>query len=151
MAAFNFKECTVLAVDDSQMIRTLLTRHLRQAGYQNVLEAANGQEALDLLAGRKIDLVLLDINMPVLDGYATLEKIKSDERWRDVCVIMITAVDKIESVAKCIQSGAEDYMPKLFNPILLDARIESSLEKRFLKRRVQELEQSLKNNGIAAN
>jgi CheY-like chemotaxis protein len=140
MESFDCKQCTVLVVDDSQMIRTLMLRHLRQAGYKTVLEATNGQEALDLLAAHPVDLVLLDINMPVMDGYATLEKIKADERWRDVSVIMITAVDKIESVAKCIQSGAEDYMPKLFNPILLDARIIASLEKRFLKKRVQELE-----------
>ena len=149
MASFDIKECTVLAVDDSQMIRTLLMRHLRQAGYKKVLEATQGQEALDLLAAHEVDLVLLDINMPVMDGYATLERIKADERWRDVSVIMITAVDKIESVAKCIQSGAEDYMPKLFNPILLDARIMASLEKRFLKRRVRELEAQSANSGTA--
>jgi DNA-binding response OmpR family regulator len=82
--------------------------------------------------------------MPVLDGYAALEKIKSDDRWRDVSVIMVTAVDKIESVAKCIQFGAEDYMPKLFNPLLLQARIEGALEKQFLRRRVLELEEKLK-------
>lgn len=136
----NFKDCTVLAVDDSQMIRTLLARHLKQSGYKNVFEATNGEEALGVLAARPVDVVLLDINMPVLDGYATLEKIKGDERWKDIPVIMITAVDKIESVAKCIEFGAEDYMPKLFNPILLHARIASCLEKRFLKRRVLELE-----------
>jgi DNA-binding response OmpR family regulator len=143
MDAFDIKECTVLVVDDSQMIRTLLLRHLRQGGYKSVLEATNGQEALELLAEHPVDLVLLDINMPVMDGYATLEKIKSDDRWREVSVIMITAVDKIESVARCIQFGAEDYMPKLFNPILLDARIIASLEKRYLKRQVQELQREL--------
>ena len=144
MATFDFKECTVLVVDDTQMIRILMTRHLKQVGFKNVLEATNGQEGLDQLSSQKVDLVLLDVNMPVLDGYATLEKIKSDERWRDVSVIMVTAVDKIESVAKCIQSGAEDYMPKLFNPLLLQARIVGALEKQFLRRRVIELEEKLK-------
>ena len=144
MSTFDFRECTVLVVDDTQMIRILMTRHLKQAGFKNVLEATNGQEGLDQLSSHKVDLVLLDVNMPVLDGYATLEKIKADERWREVSVIMVTAVDKIESVAKCIQFGAEDYMPKLFNPLLLQARIEGALEKQFLRRRVLELEEKLK-------
>jgi DNA-binding response OmpR family regulator len=140
MGSVNFKECPVLAVDDSTMIRVLLVRHLKASGFTNISEAINGQEALNVLRSKPIELVLLDINMPILDGYATLEQIKKDEALRHVSVIMVTAVDQIESVAKCIELGAEDYMPKLFNPILLDARINAALERRFLRRRVKELE-----------
>jgi DNA-binding response OmpR family regulator len=140
MGSINFKECSILAVDDSNMIRVLLVRHLKTSGFTNIMEAVDGQQALNILRSRPVDLVLLDINMPILDGYATLQQIKSDEALRHVSVIMVTAVEKIESVAKCIELGAEDYMPKLFNPLLLDARINATLERRFLRRRVQELE-----------
>jgi DNA-binding response OmpR family regulator len=140
MATSRYKEATVLVVEDTVMMRVLLTRHLRQSGFANVLEATNGQEGLDIIKSRPVDLILLDINMPVLDGYGTLQKIKEDEALQGLSIIMITAVDKIESVAKCIELGAEDYMPKLFNPLLLDARINSALERRFLRKRVQELE-----------
>lgn len=140
MSHHNFKEATILVVEDTNMMRVLLVRYLKQAGFHNVLEVVNGQEAIDLLADRMVDLILLDINMPVLDGYGALEKIKADERLAPIPVIMITAVDAIESVAKCIEMGAEDYMPKLFNPILLNSRIESCLEKQWLKKRLAELE-----------
>jgi DNA-binding response OmpR family regulator len=136
----NLKESPVLIVDDQMMIRVLLTRHLKQSGFTNVSNVTNGQEALEALRAKKFELVLLDINMPVLDGYATLQQIKDDEKLRDVAVIMVTAVDEIESVARCIAIGADDYMPKLFNPILLDARISSLLELHALRRRVNELE-----------
>ncbi len=135
-----FKDAKVLVVEDTNMMRVLLVRYLKQAGFLKVHETINGQEALDYLDGNPVDLILLDINMPILDGYETLERIKADEKLRDIPVIMITAVDAIESVARCIEMGAEDYMPKLFNPILLNSRIGSCLEKRWLKRRVAELE-----------
>jgi DNA-binding response OmpR family regulator len=140
MAIPDFSECPILVVDDVNMIRVMLTRLLKQLGFVNVFECKDGQEALDLLRKQPIDLVLLDIQMPVLDGYATLEQMRQDETLRKVSVIMVTAVDAIESVARCIESGAEDYMPKLFNPILLDARIKSSLERRYLRKRLEELE-----------
>jgi DNA-binding response OmpR family regulator len=132
--------CPILVVDDTNMVRVMLMRHLKQTGFSNVTECANGQEALDLLRAHRFDLVLLDINMPVLDGYGTLAAIRADDVMRQVSVIMVTAVDAIESVATCIEQGADDYMPKLFNPILLDARILSCLERRYLRRRVAELE-----------
>lgn len=137
----NMKESPILIVDDQKMIRVLLTRHLKQSGFINIAEAQDGQEALTVMRTRPFELVLLDINMPVLDGYATLTQMKADETLRDIPVIMVTAVDQIESVARCIQMGAEDYMPKLFNPILLDARIFYCLERHYLRRRVLELEQ----------
>ena len=135
-----FLACPILVVDDTNMVRVMLVRHLKHTGFTNVTECVNGQEALDLLRARPFDLVLLDINMPVLDGYGTLAAMRADETLRQVSVIMVTAVDAIESVATCIEHGAEDYMPKLFNPILLDARIHACLERRHLRRRVAELE-----------
>jgi len=130
-----FDDAKILIVEDTQMMRVLMTRYLKQAGFQEIMEVADGQQALDLLKETPVDLVLLDINMPVLDGYQTLEAIQADDRLREIPVIMITAVDAIESVARCIEMGAEDYMPKLFNPILLKSRILSCLEKRFWKAR----------------
>jgi DNA-binding response OmpR family regulator len=96
----------------------------------------DGQQALDYLANHPVDLILLDINMPVMDGYTTLERLKADPALREIAVIMITSVDSIESVARCIEMGADDYMPKLFNPILLNARMATCLELRNLRRRV---------------
>lgn len=138
-----FRDASILVVEDTQMIRVLMLRHLKHAGFTQVHEAVDGQAALDLLAKTTVDLVLLDINMPVLDGFATLSKIKENPDWKDVVVIMVTAVDKIEAVAECIQKGAEDYMPKLFNPILLNARIETCLERQFLRKEVEKLKQEL--------
>jgi len=134
------KESPILIVDDQKIVRLLFKKHLRQSGFTTIYDVTNGQEALDMLRSRSFDLVLLDVIMPVMNGYATLEKIKADEALRRVSVIMVTAVDEIESVAKCIQLGAEDYMPKLFNSILLDARILGCLERHYLRRRVRELE-----------
>jgi DNA-binding response OmpR family regulator len=136
----NLLECPILVVDDVNMIRVMLTRLLKQLGFVNVFECTDGQQALELLRKQPIDLVLLDIQMPVLDGYATLEQMRQDETLRKVSVIMVTAVDAIESVARCIEAGAEDYMPKLFNPLLLDVRIKSCLQRRYLLKRVEELE-----------
>ncbi len=129
----SFDDATILVVEDTQMMRVLMTRYLKQAGYSHILESTNGREAIDLLKDRLVDLILLDINMPVMDGYQTLEALQADPRLKEIPVIMITAVDAIESVARCIEMGAEDYMPKLFNPILLKSRIISCLEKRFWK------------------
>ena len=85
--------------------------------------ARNGQEALDLLRDHDFDVLLLDIIMPTLNGYETLRRIKADERLRHLPVIMISALDEMESVIRCIELGADDYLPKPFDPVLLQARI----------------------------
>lgn len=126
----------VLVVEDTNLMRVLMKRHLKQAGFTAIAEAGDGQQALDYLAQHPVDLILLDINMPILDGYATLERLKADPILREIAVIMITMIDSIESVARCIEMGADDYMLKLFNPILLNARIAACLELRSLRRRV---------------
>ncbi len=119
----------ILIVDDIEDNRVALKMRLELAGYTNVDEAANGREALSHLRGRPFDLVLLDIMMPEMDGYQVLEVMKADTDLRNTAVIMISAVDQIDSVVRCIELGASDYLTKPFNPALLKARIDTYVEK----------------------
>jgi len=122
----------ILVVDDDAMNREMLSRRLQKMGYK-IREAENGNRALDELKQRPFDLVLLDIIMPELDGFRTLEFMKTDPMLRHVPVIMLTALDEVESTVRCIEAGAEDYVPKPFNPVILRARINASLEKKRLR------------------
>jgi len=122
----------ILVVDDNDDNRYTLTRRLKREGYANLAVAENGRQAVDALAERRFDLVLLDIMMPEMDGYQVLEHIKSNPALRDIPVIMISAVDEMDSVVRCIELGAEDYLPKPFNPVLLRARVGACLEKKRL-------------------
>ena len=125
----------VLVVDDAAINLKLLERALRNEGYEPVL-AANGSEALALLrsdACHSVDLVLLDILMPILDGYETLAAIKADPALRHLPVIMITAVEETESAVRCIELGATDYLPKPFNAAILRARLGASLAAKRLR------------------
>lgn len=123
---------SVLVVDDERMNRLLLRRALQADGHA-VLEAANGREALEKLRAERPDLVLLDLVMPELDGYATLREIKADPNLAHVPVIIISGVDEIDSIVRCIQMGATDYLPKPFEPAILHARLESSLAAKRLR------------------
>jgi signal transduction histidine kinase len=122
----------ILVVDDNRMNRIKLSRSLEQQGHAVAL-AEDGQQALDMLADRSFDLVLLDIIMPEMDGYQVLERIKSDPVQRDIPVIVISALDEIDSAVRCIEMGAEDYLPKPFNPVLLRARLNACLGKKRLR------------------
>ena len=126
-------EAQVLVVDDIRSNRHYLIKHLEKQGIQRILEAGNGREALDTLARQDIDLVLLDVMMPEVDGYEVLHQMKSQKALRDIPVIMITAVDEMESTVRCIEGGAEDYLPKPFNHTLLKARVSACLEKKRLR------------------
>jgi class 3 adenylate cyclase len=121
----------ILVVDDNDDNREMLARRLRRQGHA-VTTAAGGQAALAALAGQPADLVLLDVMMPDLDGYAVLERLKRDPALRDIPVVMISALDELDSVVRCIQLGAEDYLSKPFDPVLLQARIGACLDKKRL-------------------
>jgi adenylate cyclase len=121
----------VLVVDDDPLNRMLLTRSLEQEGHR-VGSVAGGQEALEILRQKPFDVVLLDIVMPELDGVSVLERLKRDPVLQHVPVIMISAVDEIDTVVRCIEMGSEDYLPKPFNPVLLRARINAALAKKRL-------------------
>ena len=122
---------TILIADDDGVSRKLLRRLLEQDGHA-VRAAANGAEALELFSEQEIDLVLLDIVMPELDGISVLERLKATPSANHVPVIMISAVDETESVVRCIEIGADDYLPKPFNPVILRARINAGLAKKRL-------------------
>jgi class 3 adenylate cyclase len=121
----------ILVVDDNEENRDMLARRLTRQGYE-VRTAAGGRAALEALAARPADLVLLDVMMPDLDGYAVLERLKQDPALHDIPVLMISALDELDSVVRCIQLGAEDYLGKPFEPVLLQARIGACLEKKRL-------------------
>jgi len=118
----------VLIVDDNEMNRDTLARRLRQQGFSSKM-AVDGREALNVIRSEKFDLVLLDIMMPEVDGYEVLQTIKTDEGLRSIPVIMISAMEEIESVMKCMEMGAEDYLTKPFDPVLLQAAIARCLKK----------------------
>ena len=122
----------ILVVDDNLENREMLARRLERQGHTAAM-AADGAEALEIARREPFDLVLLDMMMPVLDGYATLTALKTDEELRHIPVIMISALDELDSAVRCIERGAEDYLPKPFNPTVLRARIGASLEKKVLR------------------
>ena len=119
----------ILVVDDIATNRDLLARRLTNDGHQ-VAEADGGRRALDLLAVEDFDLVLLDLMMPDMNGFEVLARMKADETLHRIPVIMISALDEMDSVVRCIEAGAEDYLPKPFDPVLLKARISAGLEKK---------------------
>jgi class 3 adenylate cyclase len=128
----------LLVVDDNRVNRLLLGRALEQLGH-SVTFAENGRQAMDALRQRPVDLVLLDIEMPEMDGYQVLEALGADPHLRDLPVVMMSAVEEVDSVARCIEMGAEDYLFKPVNPVLLRARVGASLEKKRLRDQQREL------------
>ncbi|HMA36860.1 MAG TPA: adenylate/guanylate cyclase domain-containing protein [Chloroflexia bacterium] len=127
---------TVLVVDDNEANRDLLARQIGRGGHVVAL-ADSGYEALQRLATEQFDLILLDIMMPGMNGYAVLEQIKADPTLRHLPVIMISALDDLDSVIRCIEMGADDYLAKPFNPVLLQARVAACLEKKWLRDKEQ--------------
>jgi len=119
----------VLVVDDAEANRDVLSRQLARQGYA-VATAENGRQALERLRAENFELVLLDIMMPEMDGYEVLRLLRADKALRHVPVIMISALNELDSVVRCIEMGAEDYLPKPFEPTLLKARIGACLEKK---------------------
>ncbi len=129
---------TILIADDNRMNRLLLGRSLEQEGHSLVF-AEHGREALDVLRRQPVDLLLLDVVMPELDGYRVLEELGLDQQLRNIPVIMTSALDELDSVVRCVEMGAEDYLTKPINPVLLNARVNASLEKKRLRDLQREL------------
>ena len=128
----------LLVVDDNRVNRLLLGRALEQLGH-TVSFAENGREGLESLRKTRVDLVLLDIEMPEMDGYQVLAALGADTQLRDIPVVMMSSLEEVDSVARCIELGAEDYLFKPVNPILLKARVGASLEKKRLRDQQREL------------
>ena len=138
------ESASILVTDDDPVNRMLLAKLVEREGHR-VTEAENGKQACEILASQPIDVVLCDIEMPELDGYGVLERIREDPRLNGIPVIMISAVDDLESVVRCIDLGADDYMPKPANRTLLRARINASLS----RKRLQDLERARVRNLFA--
>ena len=142
VAANGKQRGTILAVDDYLVNRQKLQRLLTQFGH-TVLLAENGKQALEALTHQPVDLMLLDIMMPEMDGYQVLAHLKEHNLLSNLPVIVISALDEMDSVVKCIEMGAEDYLPKPFDPVLLKARIGACLEKKRLHDLEREQRQQL--------
>ena len=122
----------MLVVDDNRVNRLLLTHALEQNGHL-VETAENGKIAMEMLRSKTFDVILLDIDMPVMNGFEVLEALLKDDDLRDLPVVMTSASDELDRVVKCIEMGAEDYLVKPLNPVLLRARVNTSLEKKRLR------------------
>jgi DNA-binding response OmpR family regulator len=119
----------ILVVDDDLINRMMLSYGVEQEGHAATV-AEDGRQALEMLHDEAFDLVLLDLLMPEMDGFEVLERMKADAVLRNIPVIMISALDEIDSVVRCIEMGAEDYLPKPFNPVLLKARVDACVAKK---------------------
>jgi adenylate cyclase len=128
----------LLVADDNKVNRLLLSRNLELQGH-SVATAENGRIALERLRAERFDLLLLDMEMPEIDGFQVLEQMKADLALRDVPVIVTSSLEGLDHVVRCIELGAEDYLPKPVNPVLLKARIGASLEKKRLRDQQKEL------------
>jgi class 3 adenylate cyclase len=133
----------ILVVDDNASNRDLLSRRLQRQGH-TVLQAEDGEGALAMVDAETLDLVLLDLMMPDISGYEVLNRLKADQRHRDIPVIMISALSELDSIVRCIEAGADDYLAKPFDPTLLRARIGSSLDRKHLRDREREMVDALR-------
>jgi two-component system cell cycle response regulator len=122
----------ILIVDDNRLNRMRLAHSLQQEGHRSAM-AENGRQAMEMLWAEPFDVVLLDIIMPEMDGYQVLEEMKRDSRLREIPVIVISALDEMESIVRCIEMGATDYLPKPFEVALLRARLNASLANKRLR------------------
>jgi class 3 adenylate cyclase len=129
----DFSDFKVLVVDDSRTLRMILAQELSSLGIKQISQATDGLRALEMLKADSFDLVLLDMEMPELDGLGVLEMLRADDNVQFPSVIVISGASALERAYKCIEIGAEDYLPKPFNPVLLKARIFSSFEKKRLR------------------
>ena len=133
LSAAPLQRASVLVVDDSRTMRLSLVQALNELGFDNIKEAKNGRQALELVLKEPFDLMLLDMEMPEMNGMEVLLAMKNNPQLSGLPVIVISGADQIENAVRCIEAGAEDYLPKPFNPTLLRARATSSSEKKHLR------------------
>lgn len=133
----------ILVVDDNASNRDLLSRRLQRQGH-TVLQAADGTTALTIVEQQAPDLILLDLMMPGISGYDVLTFVKGDPRFRDIPIIMISALSELDSVVRCIEAGADDYLAKPFDATLLRARVRSSLDRKHMRDREQKMMEALR-------
>ena len=129
---------TILLAEDNDLNRHLLVRRLERLGHE-VVAVTNGRDALEHLQAEAVDLVLLDLIMPEMNGYEALARMKADPTLREIPVLMVSALDELDSVVRCIEAGAEDYLSKPCDPVLLRARVAACLEKKRLRDRELEV------------
>ncbi len=127
------RQAAILVVDDSRTMRLGLIRALNALDFRNITEAANGKQALELVLTKVFDLMLLDMEMPEMNGMEVLVALKANRDLSELPVIVISAADQMENAVKCIEAGAEDFLPTPFNPTLLRARVTTSVEKKLLR------------------
>jgi len=132
------EDASILVVDDNEDNRYTLKRRLKRMGLKKIVEAENGLEAMKQVELHDFDMILLDIMMPIMDGYEVLKRLRAESRFIHTPIIMISALSDVENVVKAIDLGADDYLLKPFNPVLLRAKVESSL----LKKRLIEVEKN---------
>jgi EAL domain-containing protein (putative c-di-GMP-specific phosphodiesterase class I)/CheY-like chemotaxis protein len=132
------EEASILVVDDNEDNRYTLTRRLKRMGLKKIVEAENGLEAINKVEEQDFDMILLDVMMPIMDGYEVLKRLRSEQRFINLPIIMISALSDVEDVVKAIDLGADDYLLKPFNPVLLRAKVEASL----VKKRLIEIEKN---------
>src|SRR5690349_6628989 len=140
----------LLVTDDNKVNRLLLARSLELQGHR-VSMAENGRVALEMLGREPFDLLLLDIEMPEMTGFELLERMAADAQLRDIPVIVTSSLEGIDHVVRCIELGAEDYLHKPVNPVLLKARIGASLEKKRLRDQQKEMVQRFATRAVAAD
>ena len=138
MADLREAPARLLVVDDNKVNRLLLTRSLELQGHR-VASAENGRVALEMLRGEAFDLVLLDMEMPEMDGFGVLGELVADRSLRELPVIVTSSLEGVANIVRCIELGAVDYLSKPVNPVLLRARIDATLEKKRLRDQLQEL------------
>ena len=127
------QQAAILVAEDSEPLRAIMVLMLHALGYQNVSEAVDGQAVLALLRERRFDLLLLDIEMPRLDGFGVLDALKNDSFRSHLPIIVTSGLDALDAVVRCIELGAEDFLPKPVNAVLLRARVGASLERKRLR------------------
>ena len=140
----NKHNCKILLVDDQEIILAIFETHISSLGY-HIIKARNGEEALEKINREMPDLILLDIIMPVMDGYEVCRRVKANKQTRDIPVIVLTSLDKTEDLVKALECGADEFLNKTVNPVEMKARVRSLLKKKALSDQLKSAYQHINN------